>query len=315
MWRGTPVAAACALGCGGRIITLPSGDGEATPTAPSPLGEPPAVAASLLRLGKVVARQHGWCGLAQGSADLLCVAGDQVLEQRAGPYLDLDLSDAPDWSYRCAVRGDGELECEGAELELPHGPFSRVSVGLYGACARGEGTPVCWSAVGLPQLDGVEQINGRLSLQAGNLCWGADFRYECRGPAGERWLPSGGHYFDAVATRDGACAAIFPPPDAVDSGDAFTDALLGTAQIACFSSGGVQSKALGLFGVFDVDADGDGCGQESRTGTPVCWGRFQNARPSSPQSSYSQISVSGNQVCWLAWDGSVECTRAASEWK
>jgi hypothetical protein len=302
---------ACAgllLGCGSRTVTLPEeGTLPGTPTSAAYVDVPSTLLDA--RLDKVVARSRGWCGLEQDNGDLVCGVDGAILEQRTGPFIDVDLSDASDWSYRCTVRASGELECDGAQLQPPNGVFASVSVGLYSACARGAGNSACWSIDGALRIHLPQSNAGSLSVQAGNVCWGEDGHFECRGPLGERWLPAAGHYWAASATRNGACAAIVPPTDGTDSSkDPELDAVLRTAQIACFSKDGMQHKVLGVFDLMDVDAEGDGCAQDQRTGQPVCWGRFVGSLPRGMH--YSQISVSTHQVCWLGWDGSLECTSA-----
>lgn len=296
--------------CGSRTVSLPIDDDD-SPTEGTilpPDVEPPPTLQDA-RLNKVVARSLGWCGLEQTHGDLVCGVDDSIVEQRTGPFIDIDLSDASDWSYRCAIRASGELECDGADLTPPRGAFASVSVGLYAACARGAGTSACWSLQGALGVDIPQSGAGSLSVQAGNVCWGEDRKFECRGPAGERWLPPAGHYLAAAATRSGACAAIVPPNDGSDSSkDPELDAMLRTAQVVCFSATGAQSKVVGVFDLMDVDAEGEGCAQAALSGQPVCWGRFANSLPRGTW--YTQISVSSNQVCWLGGDGSLECTRA-----
>lgn len=291
------------LGCGGRRVDLVTLDHSAHPP---PAGSTPLDA---MRFGRVSARRSGWCGLRETNGDLVCVTDGVISEQQSGPFADLDLIDSGDWSYRCLLRPNGQVVCDGQpDLSVPLASFQSVAVGLHAACAVGDQALDCWRPAALPQIAASGAVNVLGSVQEGNVCWNTNGVWSCQGVQGERWLPAPGNYSLALATRDGACAAIVPLAPGLPSGlPPDVDAALHTAQISCFSAQGMSNKLLGYFSVFDVGPDADGCGYDSASSTAVCWGHLGGAVPSRTIGPYLAVSVADAQACWLAASGVVEC--------
>jgi hypothetical protein len=274
--------------------------------ADGPDGRPPRV--DELRFGKIAAGNTRYCGITEPDARLVCVQGATIVTDRAGPYVDVSMSEELGWDYICAVRASGELECSFASMtvETPTGAYTQVSVGFWDACAVTAGGEIrCWLP---PELGGATPppgaqviaaapppFNGTtLSVNMWHGCAiGALFHLQCFG-SGVASPHTPLHFFALAVAPKRGCGITMPEEelwcwpasnDGMDTGQRMVD-------------GQYQSLAVNL--------DGDGCGV-TRQGDVACWGGFDYAPPAGTLGPFRTVAISGQRACGLRTDGSVTC--------
>lgn len=259
-----------------------------------------------------------YCGITQDEGRLVCVSGDEISFEEPGPFVAFDMSDqASGWDYRCGVRESGELFCFGeTELAPPEGTFNDVSVGVFNACARSQSGLECWVP---PELGGIEPPLGAglsYSVDMWSFCTQLDTLHgQCSGRDGEALVPDEGHYLWLAAAPLAGCGAVLGEGgDVSDSSLSPLDAVLIDA-ISCFDQEEARPKLGGLFTLFDVNANEDGCALGQPTGETggriACWGAFEGSVPADYGTGVEDISVSLGQACFLDSDGQVTCFPSA----
>lgn len=304
------------LSCGGNTVNSDRDPGDAPLSAGAAgvgggsAGAPAALSPASLRFEKIAAGRDRFCGITHEDGRLVCVSGDRIQSDRRGPYVDLSANeDIPSWSYLCAVRKDGTLECEGVELPLPAGPFEHVSVGFFNACASGPERVACWLD---PAVGGIEPppvVGDDFSVDMYSYCHRPVPLYAECFSQGAPLLPIEAHYLDVVATPKGACAALLGTPAELLPRTVSPELreLATKSQIACFSPDGVHLAHTGEFSSFDVESNGrNGCAIRASDGAIECWGAPAIGAPLE-RTGALQVSVSSTLSCALWSDRTVSC--------
>ncbi len=234
----------------------------------------------------------------------MCIDGDQLLEEREGPYLDVAFNnDIPGWKYRCAVRDTGALECDGLDLPLPQGKFKSVAVSFFNACGLDQnGAMRCWASHlsgGTKALEGVEPL-ALLAVGTFNVCAIArsTFHTYCLGndqPA----VTLNDHYVDVSVWVNGGCGVGFP-----------------SGPVRCWGNRpsppapGSEEKVVlaGSFRRLSVNLVGTGCALTS-DGAVRCWdvGGLEFIPVNAPTGPFVAISVGYGQTCALDQKAHVHC--------
>ncbi len=237
---------------------------------------------------------------------LVCIDGDQLLEEREGPYLDVAFNrDIDGWNYRCAVRDTGALECDGVDLVLPKGKFKSVGVSFFNACGLDEnGSMHCWAsdlAGGTKAL--VEQFQ-ILSVSMGNVCAIArnTFHIYCLAN-GQTTGPFNDSYMDVSVWPNGGCGVSFPPSSVRCWGNPPLQPAPGSEE---------KVTLAGSFRRLSVNLNGTGCALTS-DGAVRCWdvGGLEFIPVKAPTGPFVTISVGINQTCALDQKGHVHCWEPA----